>query len=876
MESGMECCEIELTWCYIRYYGELCATHPWEVIVAVLTLTACFLTVEKQVIPVTQKEPPCVGGCLEEQFHAADMVLMTVIRCLAIMYSYHQFRNLQNLGSKYILGIAGLFVVFSSFVFTSTLLSFLHIDLVDLKDAMFFFLLLIDLSKAATLAQFALTASSTEDISKQIARGVSVLGPTLTLDTLVETLVIGVGTLSGVKRLEMLSYFASLSVIVNYVIFMTFYPACLSLLLELGRISNFYGEKQQFIRKKLLEENDKSNPAVQRVKLIMSFGLLVVHLHSRWGVNDEFQESINNLKESVNCSDDTSFYGFMMKQFVLGADHIVILILLLTLMIKFIFFEPKEQLKEQLEQDVLIELKKDIQSKRSHIRTTSINAESQTEGLRLEFLDFEDGTSDKDTDVSRSLQSCLEIYRTDSGASQLSDKEIMMLVDTKHIPAYNLEKAVQNPERGVKIRRKMIENQIKQSVFHTMPYKDYDYSKVMGTCCENVVGYVPIPLGVAGPLLLDDQFYYIPMATTEGCLVASTNRGCRALEKTGVKSTIVADGMTRGPVVRFPCITKASEVVIWIKKSENFAKVKEQFDSTSRFAKLSKISPHIAGRYLFIRFMAETGDAMGMNMISKVNWTNSYNLGAEKALLYLQTIFNEMEILSLSGNVCTDKKAAAINWIEGRGKSVVCEALVPANIVQSVLKTTTHALIDLNISKNMVGSAMAGSIGKLSSYQADILTYLLWFVFKGGFNAHAANIVTAVYIATGQDAAQNVASSNCITIMEPSGDKGEDLLISCTMPSLEIGTVGGGTILPAQSSCLELLGVKGPHMANPGDNAKQLARIVCGAVLAGELSLMAALASGQLVNSHLRFNRSYSEKEATSSKLTDRSMSCQT
>ncbi|ERL83425.1 hypothetical protein D910_00399 [Dendroctonus ponderosae] len=228
---------------------------------------------------------------------------------------------------------------------------------------------------------------------------------------------------------------------------------------------------------------------------------------------------------------------------------------------------------------------------------------------------------------------------------------------------------------------------------------------------------------------------------------------CRALEKTGVKSTIVADGMTRGPVVRFPCITKASEVVIWIKKSENFAKVKEQFDSTSRFAKLSKISPHIAGRYLFIRFMAETGDAMGMNMISKVNWTNSYNLGAEKALLYLQTIFNEMEILSLSGNVCTDKKAAAINWIEGRGKSVVCEALVPANIVQSVLKTTTHALIDLNISKNMVGSAMAGSIG--------------------------------------------------------------------------------------------------PHMANPGDNAKQLARIVCGAVLAGELSLMAALASGQLVKSHL-------------------------
>ncbi|XP_066142464.1 3-hydroxy-3-methylglutaryl-coenzyme A reductase-like [Euwallacea fornicatus] len=832
---------------FFRICGEVCATHPWEVIVAVIALTSCFLTVDRQVIPVSNKPTHCVG-CLEEQFHAADMVVMTLIRCLAILYSYHQFRNLQTLGSKYILGIAGLFMVFSSFVFTSTLLNFLHIDLVDLKDALFFFLLLIDLSKAATLAQFALTASSTEDISKQIARGVSILGPTLTLDTLVETLVIGVGTLSGVRRLEMLSYFACLSAIVNYVIFMTFYPACLSLMLELAKISNFYGEKQQLVRKKLLEENDKSNPALQRVKLIMSFGLLAVHLHSRWLMNeDEFKTSEKGFENKVNCSEDTSLYGLIMKQFVLGADHIVILILLVTLMIKFIFFEPKEHLKDQLEQDLLLEIKKDIQSKQ-HIRTTSINVESQTENVQGEILEYEEDVNDKDTDVSRSLQNCLEIYRTEGGAAHLSDKEIIMLVDTKHIPAYNLEKAVQNPERGVKVRRKIVANQLKLPfVFLNMPYKNYDYTKVMGSCCENVLGYVPVPLGVAGPLLLDDKFYYIPMATTEGCLVASTNRGCRAIEKTGVKSRIVADGMTRGPVVRFPSVTKASEVIVWLKTPEYFAKVKDQFDSTSRFARLSKLSTHIAGRYLFIRFIAETGDAMGMNMISK---------GSEKALIYIQSIFKEMEIISLSGNVCSDKKPAAINWIEGRGKSVVCEAIIPANIVHTVLKTNTHSLVDLNISKNMVGSAVAGSVG--------------------GFNAHAANIVTAIYIATGQDAAQNVASSNCITIMEPCGEKGDDLLISCTMPSVEIGTVGGGTILPAQTACLEMLGVKGPHMENPGDNAKQLARIICGAVLAGELSLMAALASGHLVKSHLRYNRSYSEKDPSSTKLGDRSISCQT
>lgn len=195
-----------------------------------------------------------------------------------------------------------------------------------------------------------------------------------------------------------------------------------------------------------------------------------------------------------------------------------------------------------------------------------------------------------------------------------------------------------------------------------------------------------------------------------------------------------------------------------------------------------------------------------------------------------------MEILSLSGNFCTDKKPSAVNWLMGRGKSVVCEAVVPADVVQNVLKTSTHAIVDVNISKNMVGSAMAGSIG--------------------GFNAHAANIVTAIYIATGQDPAQNVGSSNCMTLMEPWGPDGRDLYVSCTMPSIEIGTIGGGTGLPAQSVCLSMLGVKGAHAEEPGQNARKLARIVCATVLAGELSLMAALTAGHLVKSHLRHNRS--------------------
>lgn len=223
---------------------------------------------------------------------------------------------------------------------------------------------------------------------------------------------------------------------------------------------------------------------------------------------------------------------------------------------------------------------------------------------------------------------------------------------------------------------------------------------------------------------------------------------------------------------------------------------------------------------------------MGMNMISK---------GTEKSLAgilitkpVLSEHFPDMQIISISGNYCTDKKPAAINWIEGRGKSVVAEATIPGSVVSKVLKTTVRALVELNISKNLIGSAMAGSIG--------------------GFNAHAANILTAIYLATGQDPAQNVESSNCITLMEAVND-GNDLYISCTMPCIEVGTVGGGTTLGPQSACLEMLGVKGPNMETPGANSQRLARIICASVMAGELSLCSALAAGHLVKSHMIHNR---------------------
>uniref|UniRef100_J3LGF3 3-hydroxy-3-methylglutaryl coenzyme A reductase n=2 Tax=Oryza brachyantha TaxID=4533 RepID=J3LGF3_ORYBR len=354
-----------------------------------------------------------------------------------------------------------------------------------------------------------------------------------------------------------------------------------------------------------------------------------------------------------------------------------------------------------------------------------------------------------------------------------------------------------------------------------------DYQAILGQCCEMPVGYVQLPVGVAGPLILDGREYHVPLATTEGCLVASVNRGCRAIAASGgAISVLLRDAMSRAPAVKLPSAKRAAELKAFVEAPANFELLASVFNRCSRFGRLQDIHCALAGRNLYMRFTCITGDAMGMNMVSK---------GVENVLGYLRNDFPDMDIISISGNYCSDKKPTAVNWIEGRGKSVVCEATIKRDVVQKVLKTTTEKLVELNIIKNLAGSAVAGALG--------------------GFNAHASNIVTALFIATGQDPAQNVESSQCITMLETVND-GDDLHISVTMPSIEVGTIGGGTCLASQAACLNLLGVKGSIHDLPGANAQRLATIVAGSVLAGELSLLAALAAGQLVKSHMEYNRS--------------------
>ena len=294
----------------------------------------------------------------------------------------------------------------------------------------------------------------------------------------------------------------------------------------------------------------------------------------------------------------------------------------------------------------------------------------------------------------------------------------------------------------------------------------------------------------------------------------------------GCTALLLKDAITRAPCLRLPSAARAASLKLWVEEPENYKRIEAAFNSTTNFGKLHSVTATIAGRNLYLRFCCMSGDAMGMNMVSK---------GCLKAISVIEELFPDAILVAISGNMCTDKKPSAINWILGRGKSIVVEALIDESIVENVLKTTVEDIIETNKQKNHIGSAMAGSIG--------------------GFNAHAANIVTAVFLATGQDPAQNVESSNCLTIMDY-GDDGTSLHVSVTMPSVEVGTVGGGTHLPAQAGCLDICGVRGATKnGNAGDNARKLAMIVGSAVLAGELSLMAALAANHLVRSHMQHNR---------------------
>jgi len=350
-----------------------------------------------------------------------------------------------------------------------------------------------------------------------------------------------------------------------------------------------------------------------------------------------------------------------------------------------------------------------------------------------------------------------------------------------------------------------------------------DLNTVVGRNIENVIGAVQIPVGVAGPLLVRGDYangyFYVPLATTEGALVASVNRGAKFVtESGGVRVKVLKDGMARAPLFRLPSLIDAVEFVEWV--TQHFDDLKKAAESTTRHGRLKEVQPFVVGNYVWLRLVFSTGDAMGMNMAT---------IASEAVAKYVQQHFPKARLVALSGNMCVDKKANAVNFILGRGKTVTAEAVVKREVLER-LGITVEDVHEVNVRKNLIGSALAHSYG---------------------FNAHFANIVAAIFIATGQDVAQVVESSMGITSTEP---RDEGLYISVFLPSLEVGTVGGGTGLPTQREALALLGVAGSGNP-PGTNALKFAEIIAATVLAGELNLLIALARNELASAHQRLGR---------------------
>ena len=387
-------------------------------------------------------------------------------------------------------------------------------------------------------------------------------------------------------------------------------------------------------------------------------------------------------------------------------------------------------------------------------------------------------------------------------------------------------------------RRQLLESETDASLDASGEFT-FDAEQASETAIENLFGGTQIPIGVAGPLAIDggaaDDEFYLPLATTEGALVASVNRGCSAITAAGgANARVTKVGMTRAPVFRVADVTEGAAVSEWV--GDNYATLKAAAEETTSHGELTDVTPYVVGDNVFLRFVYDTKDAMGMNMATIATEAAADVVEAE----------TPAELVALSGNLCTDKKPAAINAVEGRGRTVTADVTIPRDVVEDRFDTTPEAIEEANTRKNLIGSAKAGSLG---------------------FNAHAANVVAAVFLATGQDAAQVVEGSNAITTVEareggraseasadsPDESAGE-LYASVNLASLEVGTVGGGTKLPTQREALDVLGVRGS--GDPaGDNADAFAEVIAAGALAGELSLLSALASRHLSSAHAELGR---------------------
>ena len=336
---------------------------------------------------------------------------------------------------------------------------------------------------------------------------------------------------------------------------------------------------------------------------------------------------------------------------------------------------------------------------------------------------------------------------------------------------------------------------------------------------ENFIGVAQVPMGLVGPLKVNGEHasgdFYVPMATSEGTLIASYNRGAQLLRASGGATvTVIDDAMQRAPVFIFDDARQARDFGVWVE--QHFAQIAEQAQTTTKSGKLRDIQQFAAARMRYLRFNFTTGDAAGQNMVGKATFV---------ACEWIVANYPGIKRYMLSGAMDTDKKHSQLNTLYSRGKRVIAEITIPNSLLQKTMNISAQALYKAR-SINQIGSFMAGSTNT---------------------GAHSANGITAVFIATGQDVA-NVAESSAALVYADLDDKG-DYYLSITIPSLIVATYGGGTGLPTQQECLKMLGCDGAGKVH------KLAEIIGATVLAGEVSLMSAVLAGDWVTSHDELGR---------------------
>ena len=366
-------------------------------------------------------------------------------------------------------------------------------------------------------------------------------------------------------------------------------------------------------------------------------------------------------------------------------------------------------------------------------------------------------------------------------------------------------------------RRAFLREQTGVGLEHVSQYS-FEPSVLPGNI-EHFTGVAQVPIGITGPLLVNGEHaqgeFYVPLATTEGTLVASYNRGMKILrEAGGVTTTVLDDAMQRAPAFVFESARHARAFGEWL--TEHFADIKQAAESSTSVGRLRGIEQYSASRMLFTRFDYTTGDAAGQNLTSKAT---------AAACAWITSNYEGITNFYLESNFATDKKSSQVNVLRTRGKRVVAEVTISAALIEEHMHTTAEKL------------ARARQVSNLGGFMSGVNNNAL----------QSANGIAALFIATGQDAANVAESSAALGFSEPLPNG--DYYGSITLPSLIVATYGGGTGLATQRECLELLGCYGTG------KVRKLAEIVAATVLCGEFSLGWAILVEEWVKAHDRFGR---------------------